>query len=129
MTSQEINRQIMTLLPGDEFYINHWREPMIVAGRSRHFIVAYNPNCDEVDQGHEYTIIPIPDSVDAPVPECGPDHWIFGFVSDVSEGYDFQNAAWVAEYLLSFESGKSEISRRNSAPIVRIRKSKEWLNG
>lgn len=131
MTAYEINHEIMHLLPGDEFYINNWREPMIVAGRSRHFIVAYNPNFREKDKAYEYTVIPIPASLDDPVPECGPDFWIFGYHcnSATKEFYDFKNPVWVAEYLQSFESGESQISQKRCAPIVRLRKSKEWLNG
>lgn len=131
MNSTKINEVIMSLLPGDEFCINNWHRPMIVAGRSRHFIVAYNPKFDDALQAYEYTIIPIPESVDDPVPECGPDYWIFGFHANSGNGefYDFTNPAWVAEYLGSLESGETEISSRRSAPIARIIKSKEWLNG
>lgn len=131
MSPTEINSLIISLLPGDEFFINNWLAPMIVAGRSRHFIVAYNPNFRDKDNAYEYTVIPVPTSVDAPVPECGPDYWLFGYngTSDIQDFYDFKNPAWVAQYLASFESGESKISERRSAPITRIRKSKEWLNG
>lgn len=131
MIPSDINRVITSLLPGDEFYINNWLSPMVVAGRSRHFIVAYNPHFRDKDNAYEYTVIPIPTSVHAPVPECGPDDWIFGYHANSStvEFYDFKNPAWVAEYLASFESGESKISCRRSAPIKRIYKSKEWLNG
>ena len=131
MTPTKINETIMSLLPGDEFCINNWFSPMTVVGRSRHFIVAYNPRFRDKDNAYEYTIIPIPENVHCPVPECGPDHWILGFHANASDKafYDFTNPAWVAEYLASLESGETEISQRRSAPIARIIKSKEWLNG
>ena len=131
MTPTKINETIMSLLPGDEIRINNWRCSMVIAGRSRHYLVAYNPKIDSAVPAHEYTIIPIPESVDDPVPECGPDYWILGFHANSSdkEFYDFTNPAWVAEYLASLEAGKTEISQRRSAPIARIIKSKEWLNG
>ena len=112
MTTSEIITTINSIKLGDKLSINDWKAKYTVCGISEHYILAH--------YGQHYTIISrVPfeglmfNGVRRGDIYCAPDWWIFGYI----EGYDFTNADWVKNYMISLETGETEMSQKHHAPV------------
>lgn len=113
MENDEVLSVVRSVKLGDKLAINDWRAKYTVCGLSAHFILAH--------YGRHYTIIernPVPEGyrcngVRGGDIRCAPDYWIFGY----GEGYFFTDEAWVTQYMIDLESGFTQLSERNQAPV------------
>jgi len=117
MQTDEIISLLNSLKLGDKLAINDWKAKYTVCGISQNYILAH--------YGQHYTIIqrtPMPDGycyngVRGGDIRCAPDWWIFGWMSDKWDDYQFNNEEWVKDYLYSLESGETEMSQKRHAPV------------
>lgn len=117
MNLSELLEAIDSIKLGDKLAINDWHAKYTVCGISPHFILAH--------YGQHYTIIartPTPENycfngVRGGEIRCAPDWWVFGWMSDKWEGYEFTNQEWVTDYLASLESGETEMSQKHHASV------------
>ena len=113
MTTEEIVQTLLSLRLGDKLVINDWKAKYTVCGISQNYVLAH--------YGQHYTIISkVPTTLDynyngvrGDEIRCAPDWWVFGW----ENGYDFTNEEWVKAYLVSLETGETEMSQKKHAPV------------
>ena len=113
MTTPNVSDVLASVRVGDKIVINDWKAKYTVCGLSQNYVLAH--------YGQHYTIIqrtPMPkgycfNGVREGDYRCAPDWWIFGYV----EGYDFTNKDWVDKYMLSLETGETELSQKRHAVL------------
>lgn len=114
MSTQTILNTLSSLTLGDKLAINDWHAKYTVCGISEHFVLAH--------YGQHYTIIdkrPVEcigychNGVRCGDFRCAPDWWVFGYEG----GYYFTDKAWVEQYLISLETGDTELSMKHEAPL------------
>lgn len=117
MTTAEIVETLNSLRLGDKLAINDWNAKYTVCGISPNYVLAH--------YGQHYTIIaknPTTreynfNGVRGDEIRCAPDWWIFGWMSNKWNGYEFTNEEWVKDYLISLETGETEMSQKKHAPV------------
>lgn len=113
MTTEEIIEVLKSIRLGDKLAVNDWKAKYTVCGISQNYVLAH--------YGQHYTIIAKnPTTLDYHFNgvrgneiRCAPDWWIFGYIN----GYKFTDESWVKEYLISLETGETEMSQKKHAPV------------
>lgn len=120
-TYTEVTEEVLdTIKVGDLVKVNDWKKPMKVRGVSKNYAVMTENNFGKI----YYSVIEkkpwdgvLRNEMVGGHFHCGRDNWIFG---DPYFDYNFDNAEGVAQYLQTFETGKTELSVRNAIPILEL---------
>ena len=125
ITYTDITKELLdSISPGDMIKVNDWKQPLkVIAVSDNYFLMVRNmfgkilySVCEKKKSDYTHNRRKVGQFT------CGKDWWLFGWNCD---GFHIDNPQWCKDYLNSFETGESGLSRSSIAiEQIRIGKAK-----